>query len=400
MRPYGKLIAAAAIILAGVAAFAPAPDASDAHFVIVNDNDISGDNFGAVLKLSGTKKNPVLNQVASLSTHQPSEGDGPYPQVQVVRSATNICIFLASSESKGNAVTSWKYPGPVYVGNYTDGNVQDSLAEGTGIVVADGYVFAFYNGYMSASYIAPWQIGPGCTLTLLGTYDIPYPVFNMAATPSGNALVVSYDVNYEVDSFAIGGNGALTERGPYEEFNAEAAWGLDITADSKVAIFDMQGFGPPYDDNETEINTFAINADGSLGVQGNFGADGSLGSAHSGGWVRLSPDQRFLFVSSETNVTTLNFTEIPLSMSYSGCLTDLRVPNGEPTLNAGTMATVGMAGAGTGIYVAETFDLSTIALLSVNPNTGCTSEVTSSPFPLSDPNAALWSLVAWPPRPF
>jgi len=398
MKPYGKAFAAAAILFAGVAAFAPSPGASSEHFVIVNDNDITGTNYGTVLKLTGTKQNPLLPQVASLATYVPSAAGGPVPSVQVTAVGQDVCAFFAEAGFSGpNVVSSFKYPSLSLVGNYTDPQLPPT--EGTAAIVVSGhYLVASYGAF--PFYLATWQIGAGCTLTLLESYETPYQILNMAATPNGNALLVSDYGDSSVDSFAIGSGGTLTERGPYGVVNAEAAWGLDITADSKLAIFDMQGFGPPYDDNETEINTFVINADGSLRAQGNFGADGSLGDAHSGGWVRLSPGQKFLFVSSGTNVTTLNFTESPLNLSYSGCLTALRIPNGESTLNAGTMATVGTTGAGSGIYIAENFDFSTIALLSVNPTTGCTTETASSPFLLSDPNAGIWSLVSWPPRPF
>jgi len=412
MRPYGKLIVAAAIILAGVAAFAPAPNAGSEHFVIVNDNDYyeksQGNNYGTVLRLDGTKQNPDLKQAASLATGEPSVTQESFtPTIQVIRQGSDVCIFLADSAGPQadtpNEITSFKYPSMSPVGSFSDSQVSSSEL---GIVIAThgDYLFAAYDGYQANSYPATWQIGSGCTLTLLQTYEIPYQVFSMAATPSGNALLVSYTGGGTlngVDSFVIGSGGVLTETGPYGLLNAKAAWGLDITADSEMAIFTMQGFGPPYDDGETEINTFVINSDGSLGQQGNFGADGSLGTAYGGGWIRLSPNEQFLFVTDDaTKVTTLNFSENPLNVTWSGCLTTLKVSNGEPTVAAGMIATANTAGTGTGIYVAENFDFSSVALLAINPATGCTTETPSSPFPLSDPNAGIWSLVAWPPRPF
>jgi hypothetical protein len=61
------------------------------------------------------------------------------------------------------------------------------------------------------------------------------------------------------------------------------------------------------------------------------------------------------------------------------------------------MATVVPHGAGGGLYVAEAYDFSTLGLLSIEPETGCLTEVPGSPYPLSSGGS---SLIAWPPRPF
>ena len=406
-----KFAIALAVIAAGVVVFAPAPDASDAHFVIVNDNDYygksQGTNYGTVLRLDGTKQNPDLKQAAALATGEPSVLQGPFtPTVQVVRRGSDVCIFLADSAGPQadtpNEVTSFRYPSMTPVGSFSDSQV--SSAE-LGIVIAayGDYLFAAYDGYQTTSYLATWQIGSGCTLTLLGTYEIPYQIFSMAATPSGNALLASYmggGTLNGVDSFVIGSGGVLTETGPYGLLNAKAAWGLDITADSKMAIFTMQGFGPPYDDGETEINTFVVNSNGSLGQQGNFGADGSLGTAYGGGWIRLSPNEKFLFVTADVPddpVTTLNFSENPLNVSWSGCLTTLKIHKGAQAVLGQGIATLLPMGGGGGIAIAEG---RTIGLLAVNPGTGCLTEAPESPFALSDKNSGSASLVSWPPRGF
>ena len=76
MKTLPKLIRAVVLIAAGVAMLAPSPDASSEHFVIVNNSDSymggAGNNYGTVLKLGGTKNNPVLSQAASLATGEPS----------------------------------------------------------------------------------------------------------------------------------------------------------------------------------------------------------------------------------------------------------------------------------------------------------------------------------------
>ena len=72
MTRFGKCFLAIAAIIAGVAVCAPAPDASDAHFAVVNNNDYYfpsyGHIYGTVLKLAGPKNSPSLKVAASLDT--------------------------------------------------------------------------------------------------------------------------------------------------------------------------------------------------------------------------------------------------------------------------------------------------------------------------------------------
>jgi hypothetical protein len=240
-----------------------------------------------------------------------------------------------------------------------------------------------------------WRIEHGCALSLINTYTPPYGVFSMAVSPSGNALVLSYGVDFVVGSYGIGPGGVLT--GPYTAYlngYGYASWGVDITADSKYAIFDTQF-------NDTTVDIFVINSNGSLGNDYEFGGYGDLGDAPGAGWIRLSPDQKFLFVNDDSDkVTTLNFTEAPINLTYTGCMTTLRVPKGERLFASTGMATELPSGGGGALYVTELLDVSGIAILTINAETGCTREASASPFALSDPNSGISTLVPWPPRPF
>jgi hypothetical protein len=194
-----------------------------------------------------------------------------------------------------------------------------------------------------------------------------------------------------VVSYGIGAGGVLT--GPYTAYlngNGYAPWGVDITADIKYAIFDTQGDYAPV------VDIFAINADGSLGTGYEFGG----GNAYLAGYPRLSPDQKFLFVNDDSeHVATLNFTEAPINLTYTGCTTKLRNPK-RVAFGSFGMATELPSGDGGALYVAEVSNGSGIAILTVNPETGCTTEAAASPYFFSDPSAAVGSATAWPPRPF
>lgn len=172
---------------------------------------------------------------------------------------------------------------------------------GIGLAVSREYLFASYSDTYN---IGVWEIGMGCTLELRGTYDAAGPIAGMRATPDGKTLVVGYGVITDwVDSFSIGTDGKLTERGPYR--SAAEATGVDITKDSKYAIFGDATA------STTQVEIYPINVDGSLGDGTSFGGDGSLGDGINSNNVWLSPDESFLFVSN-------NFSQQVTSLEFNG----------------------------------------------------------------------------------
>jgi hypothetical protein len=406
MRPSGKLIAAAAIIMAGVAAFAPAPDASNAHFAIVNNSDFYypsyGYNFGTVLKLAGPKDNPSLNLAASLATGTMGQDiNQGTPMVQVVRHNSDICIFLADGvdSSGANQISSFKYPNQTPVGTYTDSNVPSSALP-SWIAASGGYLF---EGLVSSvADVASWSLGSGCTLTLAQTTSVKVGESDVVVTPNGKAIIASGAVN--ADSYTIGPNGSLTENGPYVETGGQD--GMDITADSEYVLFGSSGCLRSLE-CYSAIDVVGINADGSLnpGSEKIFGGDGTLGRSQRAFYLHLSPDERFLYSTGWTEdgkiqqEITFAFTESPLDVTYhAGCTTNLRASIGF----AYSLATAGTSGAGGALYIAESGEEGPggVALLHINSTTGCTTEAPESPYSIADPHAAIESVVAWPPRPF
>ena len=355
-----------------------------------------GSNFGTALKLLGNSSNLSLESKTTFATGGISQVGAYYtPTIQMINHGPDTCVFLA--DGKGMDIASFLYPSLAKVGNYTDSAVTNSRL-GIVLVAQGNYLFAAYNGQTSQDgQIGVWRIEHGCALNLVNTYSSLFATFSMAVSPNGQALVISYETDFCVGSYGIGPGGVLT--GPYlaelNTNNGYAPWGVDITADSKYAIFDSQS-------SFTAVDIFAIDANGSLGNDYSFGGYGSLGSAKSGGFIRLNPDQKFLFVNDDgEHITTLNFTESPvINLTFTGCLTTLRVPKDEPSLFSNTMAMALPAGSGGALYVAEVGDFSHIGTFVVNPSTGCTTEAATSPFQLTDNNAALGSIAAWPPRPF
>jgi 6-phosphogluconolactonase (cycloisomerase 2 family) len=170
----------------------------------------------------------------------------------------------------------------------------------------------YYDTSDGAVYIAVWRIKSSCALDLASTSQPGGNVWGMAISPDAKTLVVSYEgPPGTVDSFSVGSDGFLTEHGPYDYSSLYAdATGIDITADGKYAVMAEYSYGfPPYYKSYTEVGIYPINADGSLGPDYDFQ---DLGTGKDSAWIRLSPDEKFLFVSgyaSHDSITTLTFDE-------------------------------------------------------------------------------------------
>ena len=225
MKTLPKFISAAVLIAAAVAVCAPAPNAGSEHFVIVNDNDTTGNNYGTVLKLEGTKKSPALSQVASLATGVTSWEPGSLtPVVQVVKDGSDICVFLTESDETGNGeISAFEYPGGKLVGNFSTGN---SSAYAGVIVASQGYLYStFFEEYEGDSLVS-WKIEPGCTLALAQqTAALHFDISSMSATPDGETLIASENGSSGccIYSFSIGAGGAT-----YPAWPVWCHWGFAL----------------------------------------------------------------------------------------------------------------------------------------------------------------------------
>jgi hypothetical protein len=413
---FGKVLAGFAVIAAAVALCAPAPNAGSEHFVITNNNYFKAENSGTILRLGGTRANPTLTPTQTLETGITTAGALNFPSLQIAHAHGQACIFLGNAETAGNAISAFKFPGLQLVGNYSDPNL-------TGFTI--GFAMASHENSLYVSLMSgpgndhiyvidAWQINDDCSLSLLHSTSVIDWIYSLEITPDGKTLIGDYaDKGGTADSFAVGADGTLTELGPFGQDIATGPGGGDVTADGKYVFFTL---GTYDGSGETELEAFAVNSNGTLGTQQVLGGDGQLGPGPgTGGFLRLSPDEKFLFVDTEgdatdtrqrpdfdfvNQVTTLNFSENPFGLTYSGCLTTLKVPQGDTSMLVGGMATVEPSGAGGGLYVSEYFNVNSIALLAIDAASGCTSEIPNSPFIFSTENGALTSLLGWPPRPF
>ncbi len=376
-----------AILAAAVALCAPGPGASSEHYVVANDNDFVGENYGTIMRLEGSAKNPLLGRVTTLQTNVSMPfGDGAYPNVQIIRSGADICVFIADTPGPGNDISAFKYPGLGLVGNYSDPEIQyESFLS----IAAHGkYMFAAYNG--DSFYLDTWQIDEGCTLSLAHTMTLPtVGIISMAVTPNGKTLLVNHgSANAEVGSLSIASDGSLTPHGPYLADGRSGQGGVDVTADSKYALFNIESFpSPPDDDDYTQVDVFPINSDGSLGTVQVFGGDGQLGLGYDSGPIWLSANEKFLFstatASGSLQVTSLYFSENPVNLTYS-CIVSPR--DIQQPASIGGLATALPSGSGGYLYVTETAShtaSAAIGTFSINPSGGCLTEAPQSPFSIN-----------------
>jgi len=406
MRETAKLSLIAVLIVTVFTIAANSPSASSGHYVVTNENaEGSNSNAATVFKLGGSRLNPVLNVLNTLSTGGlPSYST--VPNVQLVRNGSDICLFLTHSESVD--VAAFVYPALSEVGTYTDPSVNVTWPS-LSLIAHGQYLFVGYNDtYNGGYYLASWGVESGCKLTLLNTVHIDNLNLNdLAVSPNGQTLVVTYSNTASgiFDSFSIQPGGSFVEHGPYFTMNSSQVIGVDITKDGKFSIIGIrQDMGSPSTDM---LAVLPIDPDGTLGSPTYFSENAIAGYSNYTAYVALSPDERFLYVDYGTDgfhttfpvTTTLNFTENPLSITYTGCSTTLK--DSDAGLQASGMATASPSGSGGALYVSEYFgsNANAVALLAIDSTTGCTTEAPSSPF-YTGQSGRLNSIVAWPPRPF
>jgi hypothetical protein len=302
-------------------------------------------------------------------------------------------------------------------GRYASPNGNSGNLYGIALATGKGTLYA---GWTLTNMIEVWYIawnGKECTLS----YSAQTPaagltgghVDGMRESPNFSTLVVAY-ADGSIQSFStLGGTIAATcavaiNSTGFTDGNAGTPAGVDITKDSKYAIF-----GDASAVTELEVVKLPITC---VRVTKDFGGPGAksatnLGPGVSSNNVWLSPNGLFIYVANNASgqVTTVDYNEGLVTMALAaGCT----FGHTNPTLlklftlpwwfDAGIETSV-TTGTGTRLYVAEygngiALGTSSVALLKVDA-VGCTEEEPLSPF--NDPNSG-WalSLNAWPPRLF
>lgn len=389
------------------------------HYVVANDNN-EVKNWTSIFLAGGAAAAPKLTRVATI----PTGGKGSFAAylgsalTSIVSQTSNSCLFVSNGGTLnvaaiwGDPSTLIFNPAVVYHGSAVDSKSTPSQSLPIAASPDGNYL---YVAFPTAGHIATFTLGANCVLSFSNDLTVSgllsgIPIA-MATSPgyqsNGSILVVAYS-DGSIESFAISGgtpspNGDL-EDSTLNKLYASFPESIDITQDGHFAIFGDNPGMRPY----TNVEIYNISS-GHLGMMAKTYhglGTGITGTPNGSANVRLSPDEKLLYVSNNSSgqVTALNFNKGNGQLTY-GC-TSPSLKNFEDTFYFTTgIAIEGTTGSGSVLWVGEDAvgtGTNAIGIVIVTAGSGgmCTlTESTKSP--VSDPRAqALTSLSAFPLRPF
>ena len=390
----GRALTPAAAALAMLAIAALAADTSvQGHFLVANDDTAtvfppSTVSFYAIAA-DGTLGGPTR-----VSTNGNGIAGGYFGAVRVfvAPQGPDVCVYASNAQSENIAgidARTRKLAG-VFRGSRADNRL---ARNGIGLATGGGRLYATFSG---SGNIGGFQIQPGCTLQFVG--DVHAQGLNGGLAEGmalhGNMMVVAYG-DGSIESFDISGgmpvsNGdAQYSTGSQDDHVPDA---VDITRDGHYAIF---GGGS----TAAAVQISDISS-GRLTPTVVYG----LGTAWNSGSVRLSPDERVLYVSNSSGGrVTAAFFDKNTGKVRQGCTSSPLKGFYTKFTYIGGVATERATGMGGLLYVPElgTVGRSYIGVLRfAATGTGCTlTEAANSPV-AGSPASGLLSIEVYPPRPF
>ena len=386
------ILSAAAVTMLGVAAWAADPSAS-VHFLITNDD--TGTVFPpSTVTFYSVAADGSLAAPASVSTGGNGIAGGYFgaARVLVAPGGLDTCVYASNAQSEniaGIGARTRKLAGP-FRGSVPDHKL---ARNGIGLAVSSSHLYASFSG---SGNIGVFRIQPGCALQFMG--DLHAQGLHGGSTEGmaihGNMMVVAYG-DGSIESFDISGgmpvsNGdAQYSTGSRNDYFPDA---VDITRDGRYAIF---GSGS----TAAAVEVSDISS-GKLTPTVVY----TLGTAWNSGSVRLSPDERVLYVSNNSGGrVTAAFFDKTTGQVRQGCTSSPLKGFYSKFTYVGGVAMELATGTGGLLYVPEfsTEERSYIGVLRfISTGTGCTlTETTHSPF-AGTPASALLSIGVYPPRPF
>ncbi len=416
------------------------PSTLQAQWVYVNDNNYasSGSNTAYGFKNSGTALGPIGGEPA---LGWPSHGtsvvhtDALKDQALYKFSSTEACLFVSEplpsagdphgdiaaffvNTITGKLTLTARYPTPAGI------STQWGIALTTRKTPP-----TLYAGYSDTgnNKIGVWSIAnTKCELKFAHQKAV-HPlnggeITGMAEAPNGHTLVVAY-VDGSIQSFntpgytinSAGSCAVAVDSTGFLDGNGGLPDGVDITADSLYAILgDVTGTSTPHGPTELEVVPLPITCSTTTTDFGGtiVASNTYLGSNIDSTNVWLSPNEHFIYATNNGPNTPQGFTTVAYAEPYglalaSGCTSGYANPislisPGSGFFEPNGIQTRATTGNGAQVYVGEYRTLapySAVALLDLDAS-GCTQEVSGSPF--HDPNGAggASQLSAWPPRPF
>ena len=418
------IVCFAFVLLAGLALTASFL-AAQTPYVYVNDNNpASGFNTATGFAVN---TGPVLTLVPGSPFATTSTGfaamPAPRQEVAISYGAVN-CLYVAdpfgtSTFPTGDVAAFTINAGAgalTLVGNYFDPSNTSGANKWLPVAVdrrvGFPYVFAAFTGERKIAFFKAntntCQLSWASSTPAAGPTG--FPAVGMAVSKAGpHVLVVTYG-DGSVQSFKIGG-GTLTPLAIFSStgnINQGARpQSVDITKNGKYAVFGDAQTGP------TEVEVAKILPGGTLAPTVDYGgtavASGvNLGPGLDSENVWLSPaavsGNFYLYITNNASgqVTTARISQVTGVVSPAGvCTSGFTNPTTLAPLTwtqAGGLHTIKTTSTGVGVAVAEKGSPSSVALLQVQTASGCTREVTGSPFTDPFSTMGLASVDVFPSR--
>lgn len=393
MKLAAILPSTAAVAILGVAALAGGAGAP-MHFLVAND-DSSASFPPSTVSIYAIAADGSLGVPARVSTGGNGITGGYFgaARVLVTTSGADTCVYAANAQSENIAgidARRHKLAGP-FRGSHADTRL---ARDGMGLAVSTSHLYAAFSG---SGNIGVFRMQPGCGLQFMD--DVHAQGLNGGWAEGmaihGNMMVVAYG-DGSIESFDIAGGGMPVSHG-----DAQLATGsakdhvpdaVDISRDGHYAIF-----GGASTTAAVQVSDISSGRLTSTVVY-------SLGKAWNSGSVRLSPDERVLYVSNSSGGrVTAAFFDKATGKVRLGCTSSPLKGFYTKFTYIGAVATELATGTGGLLYVPElgTGGRSYIGMLRfAATGTGCTLTETANSPVAGVRGSALLSIAVYPPRAF
>jgi hypothetical protein len=370
-------------------------------YVITNDNNF--DSPGNSASIFAVGNGGALSQVTTIPTGGYGSGSGFFgtAMVSVLRSKAHDCAYIGDIFGKYGVppgdVAAIDISNLTLAGSFPGFPLDNGELDGVGLAENPSGTFLFAS-YSSSGTITTYKQLAGCKLKRVGeviTVGAGYgSVDGMKVTPNGNFLILAYSDgslgSYKIDATT----GALTLINRYLVADGGLASGVDITSDSKWALFGDASTIPT-------VEVAPIGSDGSLGQTIGYAG---IGTGVNSNNVWLSPDETLLYISNNKSgqITAAPFDRATGVINIAkSCTSAVLKGYGSTWLSLGGVVSSGAVGTGSPLYASEPSGTPTsgsIAIVDVKKPCALTE---SSASPAQD-SASGWllSIGVDPPRSF
>jgi len=389
---------------------APSAFAVTKHLV-TNDDVFSSSGGANTASVYSIGAGGALTFVKTIATKGSGLGGGFFAEsrVNVLHSKTQACAFVTDANPNSTVntapdVAAINLTTLALAGSFKAGTADNGSNAGVGLADAGNYLVATFSGNGALGIgptIGTYKILLGCKLKYLGS--IPAAGMNgglpdgAKVTPNNKTVVVAY-VDGSVGSYSISTTGKLALIGQEATSTLAAAAGVDITADSKWAIFgDASGI--------PEVDVAPISSSGKLGATVNYQYVAQGANSNN---VLLSPDESVLFVTTNSTgaigAVAFNKTTGVVDPTH-GCSSNTLKNFFQNWFYLSGLALANTTGGGGFVYGAEFGFPSGVAIVKYTPHVSGEDEfcdlTETSTSPVSDPASnSLLSIGVFPPRPF